>query len=226
MSALDADADHRGDALDAVDGLEQRRQKCLDRPGVGGQGGWDLEQVPFSQLSDEFMAGYHARKLECGLHDGTRAVLAGLQARGIPQSVISAAEERMVHDLLRHYQIENYFIAARGLDNHHAAGKTAIGVQWVGELGLDPGTILMVGDTVHDYEVAQAMGTDCVLVASGHHRPWSGEQFVFECLVVGDDAAGATARSGGLPSCAGHRSLSTRHPSGSGRRGSDPHRTA
>ncbi len=131
--------------------------------------GWDLEQIPFSQLSDEFMAGYHARKLECGLHDGTRAVLAGLQARGIPQSVISAAEERMVHDLLRHYQIENYFIAARGLDNHHAAGKTAIGVQWVGELGLDPGTILMVGDTVHDYEVAQAMGTDCVLVASGHH---------------------------------------------------------
>lgn len=131
--------------------------------------GWDLEQIPFSQLSDEFMAGYHARKLECGLHDGTRAVLAGLQARGIPQSVISAAEERMVHDLLRHYQIGNYFIAARGLDNHHAAGKTAIGVQWVGELGLDPGTILMVGDTVHDYEVAQAMGTDCVLVASGHH---------------------------------------------------------
>lgn len=131
--------------------------------------GWDLELYPFSQLSDEFMAGYHARKLECGLHDSTRAVLAGLQARGIPQSVISAAEERMVHDLLRHYQIENYFIAARGLDNHHAAGKTAIGVQWVGELGLDPGTILMVGDTVHDYEVAQAMGTDCVLVASGHH---------------------------------------------------------
>jgi phosphoglycolate phosphatase len=131
--------------------------------------GWDLEQYPFSGLSDEFMAGYHARKLECGLHDGTRAVLAGLQARGIPQSVISAAEERMVHELLRHYQIENYFIAARGLDNHHAAGKTAIGVQWVRELGLDPGTILMVGDTVHDYEVAQAMGTDCVLVASGHH---------------------------------------------------------
>jgi len=131
--------------------------------------GWDLEQIPFSQLSDEFMAGYHARKLECGLHDGTQAVLARLQARGIPQSVISAAEERMVHDLLRHYQIENYFIGARGLDNHHAAGKTAIGVQWVGELGLDPGTILMVGDTVHDYEVAQAMGTDCVLVASGHH---------------------------------------------------------
>jgi len=27
----------------------------------------------------------------------------------------------------------------------------------------------MVGDTVHDYEVAQAMGTDCILIASGHN---------------------------------------------------------
>ena len=131
--------------------------------------GWDLERYPFEQLSNEFMAGYHARKLECRLHAGSRVVLAGLQGRGIPQSVISAAEQSMVQDLLAHYQIDQYFISARGLDNHHAAGKTAIGVQWVQELGIDPATILMIGDTVHDYEVAEAMGTECLLVASGHH---------------------------------------------------------
>lgn len=131
--------------------------------------GWDLEQYPFQQLSDEFMAGYHARKLECCLHSGSRKVLESLQTRGIPQSVISAAEQSMVHDLLKHYQIEQFFISARGLDNHHAAGKTEIGVGWVQELGIDPRKILMVGDTVHDFEVATAMGTDCVLVSSGHH---------------------------------------------------------
>ena len=27
----------------------------------------------------------------------------------------------------------------------------------------------MIGDTQHDYEVAQALGIDCVLVANGHH---------------------------------------------------------
>jgi phosphoglycolate phosphatase len=27
----------------------------------------------------------------------------------------------------------------------------------------------MIGDTVHDYEVAQAMGTDCILISSGHN---------------------------------------------------------
>jgi phosphoglycolate phosphatase len=131
--------------------------------------GWDQDRYPFEQLSDEFMAGYHAHKLECGLQPGARQVLEGLQARGIPQSVLSAAEQSMVHELLEHYRIGQYFISARGLNNHHAAGKIAIGVQWVQELGIDPHKILMVGDTVHDYEVANAMGTDCVLVSSGHH---------------------------------------------------------
>jgi phosphoglycolate phosphatase len=27
----------------------------------------------------------------------------------------------------------------------------------------------MIGDTLHDLEVAEAMGVDCVLVAAGHH---------------------------------------------------------
>jgi phosphoglycolate phosphatase len=41
-------------------------------------------------------------------------------------------------------------------------------VAWVQELGINPGNILMVGDTLHDYEVAKAMGVNCVLVYSGH----------------------------------------------------------
>jgi phosphoglycolate phosphatase len=29
--------------------------------------------------------------------------------------------------------------------------------------------VVLVGDTVHDFEVATAMGVGCVLVAAGHH---------------------------------------------------------
>ena len=34
--------------------------------------------------------------------------------------------------------------------------------------GLNPERTLLIGDTVHDYEVAQAIGCSCVLVAKGH----------------------------------------------------------
>jgi len=130
--------------------------------------GWDLSQYPFEMLSDEFMAGYHARKLECKLRADAQQVLAKVHEKGIPQSIISAAEQSMVVDLVDHYAIAPYFEHVRGLDNHHAAGKTAIGVQLVEELGVDPERILMVGDTVHDFEVAEAMGVDVVLIFSGH----------------------------------------------------------
>lgn len=130
--------------------------------------GWDPVKYPFEPLSDEFMAGYHAAKQTCALRDGAAWVLAANHQAGLPQSVISAAQQSMVDELVAHYGIGRYFVSVRGLDNHHAAGKTAIGVAWVQELGIDPGTILMVGDTVHDHEVAEAMGVDCVLVYSGH----------------------------------------------------------
>jgi len=28
--------------------------------------------------------------------------------------------------------------------------------------------LILVGDTIHDYEVSQAIGCDCLLVANGH----------------------------------------------------------
>jgi phosphoglycolate phosphatase len=36
-------------------------------------------------------------------------------------------------------------------------------------LNFNPEEVVMVGDTVHDFEVANAMGTDCILIASGHN---------------------------------------------------------
>ncbi|MEJ2757071.1 MAG: HAD family hydrolase [Anaerolineales bacterium] len=130
--------------------------------------GWDLSQYPFEMLSDEFMAGYHARKLECKLRPEAQQVLAKVHEKGIPQSIISAAQQSMVEELLDHYNIAPYFENVRGLDNHHAAGKTEVGLQLVEDLGIDPEHILMVGDTVHDFEVAEDMGVNVVLISSGH----------------------------------------------------------
>ena len=37
-------------------------------------------------------------------------------------------------------------------------------------LGNGHGETLMIGDTVHDYEVAKEIGSDCILIASGHQN--------------------------------------------------------
>jgi phosphoglycolate phosphatase len=130
--------------------------------------GWDFSRYPFKMLSDEFMAGYHARKLTCDLRPEAASVFTRLYTGGIQQSIISAAQKSMVEELVAHFQIGQYFNSLHGLDNHHAAGKLDIGLEWLENSGANPEKVILVGDTTHDKALADAMGVDCVLVYSGH----------------------------------------------------------
>ncbi len=130
--------------------------------------GWDLSRYPFEMLSDEFMSGYHARKLSCKLRAEAVEVFSRLYATGINQSILSAAQTSMVEELVAHFQIGKYFTSLHGLDNHHAAGKLEIATAWMEENEADPEKVVFVGDTTHDKVVANAIGVDCVLVYSGH----------------------------------------------------------
>ena len=38
------------------------------------------------------------------------------------------------------------------------------------KLDVLPSEILLIGDTVHDHEVAELLGIDCVLIARGHNK--------------------------------------------------------
>ena len=58
-----------------------------------------------------------------------------------------------------------------GTDNIYAQGKVAQGKQWIAQLHWQPKEIVLVGDTLHDFEVAEAIGTNCLLLAHGHHTP-------------------------------------------------------
>ncbi len=131
--------------------------------------GFDFSLEPFEQLSDEFIAGYESKLLDCRLRDGARAVLELARQRGLTQSILSAMKKEQLDGLLAHFGIETYFTDVIGLDDHHAFGKTEIAKQWLAVQSLDPTDMLFVGDTTHDYEVAQALGVDCCCIHSGHH---------------------------------------------------------
>lgn len=130
--------------------------------------GWDFSRTPFETLSDEFIEEYAQRTTECPLRDGTENALARVTQAGLTQSVLSAAKQSLVDQLVAHYKLTVHFSSVNGISNHHAAGKVDMAKRWLSESGKDPAKMLMVGDTIHDHEVAQALGVDCVLVYSGH----------------------------------------------------------
>ena len=148
----------------------ERYQRIFDFPVIEyyRRLGFDFSQEPFFTISTEFVLAYEQRLLECRLRPEARAVLQRNYDRGIPQSILSASKQTSLEEALAHFGIREMFAAVAGLDNHHAFGKVDLGLRLISTLTIDRGDILLIGDTVHDYEVAQAMGVDCYLIPSGH----------------------------------------------------------
>jgi len=88
---------------------------------------------------------------------------------GIHQSILSASKEDVLIEKIRYFGIDKYFCRIMGLENHYAESKVEEGKEWIAELNLNPQDVLLIGDTIHDYDVSKHMGCDCLLVANGHN---------------------------------------------------------
>ena len=131
--------------------------------------GFNFEDEPFEVSGLEFINEFKKRLFDASLYSDTEFVLDKLSELGISHSILSAQNQNMLDQSVNYYNISDKFIGVNGLDNHYAHSKVNIGKSWIKSLNLDPLHVLMVGDTVHDFEVSQAMGTDCLLLSSGHN---------------------------------------------------------
>jgi phosphoglycolate phosphatase len=132
--------------------------------------GFDLERESYEELSDRFMEAYEQRRLECRLQDGVLELLSEVRGKEIEQSLLSAYRQDTLRELVDFFQLGEYFQAVVGVDNHYGNGKIERGRQRIAEMEHDGEEILLIGDTLHDLEVAEAMGVDCALVPSGHQH--------------------------------------------------------
>jgi phosphoglycolate phosphatase len=130
--------------------------------------GLDFSKEPFEVVGKEWMDGYELRKKECGLSKFTREVLNGIAKLGVPQSILSAYSQSSLIKIIGDFGLSGYFSNLIGLDHIYATGKVELGRNFMTQLGLQKGEALLIGDTIHDFEVASAIGADCILIAGGH----------------------------------------------------------
>ena len=130
--------------------------------------GFDFDKEPFSVSGSEFINEYNARAFEPQLHDGIIDLIAELNENGVSHSILSASSQKILNKLAKHHNINHYFIAVLGQDNHYAYGKIETGKMWKNKLGIAPKNTLFIGDTEHDLEVANAIGSHCALLSWGH----------------------------------------------------------
>ncbi|MDF7808309.1 HAD family hydrolase [Pontiellaceae bacterium B12219] len=131
--------------------------------------GFDYSKDPYSVLAEEFIAEYTERRYECPLHDGARELISAFQSQGIRQAVLSAYQQDTLNQAVEYFQLLEFFDDVIGLNDIYAAGKVENGLKYIAGLTVNPVDVLFIGDTLHDFEVADAMGVNCALVACGHN---------------------------------------------------------
>jgi len=130
--------------------------------------GFDFSKMPFSEVQNQFMHIYEEHMKRAELFAGTREMLAEIADSHRRQFVLSAAPQLHLEQILSKHSVDMHFDGVYGLPHHNADTKIHRGRELIEEQKIDPSKTLMIGDTDHDFEVAQALGFEALLVADGH----------------------------------------------------------
>lgn len=130
--------------------------------------GIDFSKESFEELTKKFMGSYTQQVKNCALHDSTLQVLTALRQKGKEQYILTAAHKESVLKLLDFYNLRHYFKQIEGLDNFRAESKVQRGIHLIEDNNINRASTVLIGDTIHDFDVAQELGVQCILVADGH----------------------------------------------------------
>ena len=140
--------------------------------------GFDFEKEPYEEVAQEYVELYYKDKTGgCSLSDGAKELLVSLEENGIKQVVLSASKHSNLVAQMKGFHISHYFHEILGIKDIYGGSKIDIGYDFISKESVCKG--ILIGDTNHDYEVAKAMGVDCILVASGHQS----KERLLECGV-------------------------------------------
>lgn len=130
--------------------------------------GFDFENEDFELPAHRFIDLYRASLPNAPLHEEVKSILYHFHRRGFRQVVLSAMEQEFLDETMRSKGIAHYFDRIAGIRDHLGEGKSEMARLLIGSLPVTKSEIILIGDTLHDYEVSQANGIRCILITHGH----------------------------------------------------------
>lgn len=128
--------------------------------------GFDWNVHSFEEVGACWVKWYRALKDGYKIHDGVLEILKQNREKGIKNVIISASSLDVMKQQLVELGILEYFDEVLGIDNIYASSKVDIALNWIKD--KNPEDCIMLGDTLHDLDVARAMKVECILIAKGH----------------------------------------------------------
>ena len=125
----------------------------------------------FDEVAPQWMAAYMRNEITCPLRKDAKKVLEAFRSAGFCQVILSASKRDNLLGQAARFDILHCFDTVLGLDHIYATSKEGIGREWMNTSGIIPDNCVMIGDTLHDADVARAMSCHCILVCGGHQLP-------------------------------------------------------
>ena len=91
-----------------------------------------------------------------------------LNQLSISQTILTAGEQKDVEAFASFYKVKQWVQCIDGASNIEARGKEDRVAAHISKLELDPKDVLLVGDTLHDHEIANLVGCSALLYSRGH----------------------------------------------------------
>lgn len=130
--------------------------------------GFDFSKEPFEIPARQYVKLYASGESDLKLFPDVIDTLSFFKDNNYRQIVLSAMKEDNLRKMISNAGITHFFDGIFGIKDNYAREKVSIGKQVVENLNLNPEKCLMIGDTLHDAEVAEQCGFDCILYSGGH----------------------------------------------------------
>tara|TARA_Y100001970_G_scaffold63393_1_gene81196 strand:+ start:16660 stop:17322 length:663 start_codon:yes stop_codon:yes gene_type:complete len=131
--------------------------------------GFDFKKENFKEVGYRFIQKFKKRKFEAKLFEDSVYILELIKKLNIKQSIVSAQENSLLNQTVKHYKIHHYFETISGIEHYYADEKIELAQSIRTKIPYKNHEIMIVGDSVHDFEVAQTLGVKCVLFSKGHY---------------------------------------------------------
>lgn len=129
---------------------------------------FDLSKVDFNIIAKEFSNGYDKHLPQNPIKEDTLNTLKFLQNKSIKQVIVSASHTDKIKGLVKKYNIDTYFNLISGASDHLAQSKIARGKAVINSFSIPPSNCVVIGDCIHDNQMAKEIGADCILYSGGH----------------------------------------------------------
>lgn len=128
-----------------------------------------LADEDWNALAREYHDAYRAEP--CALNVETVAALEAVRAAGARQAIISALRQDLLDQATARFGVDGYMTHIYGVDNLDGGSKLARARELAARIRADDpaADLVLIGDALHDGEVAAALGARAVLFSGGGH---------------------------------------------------------